>query len=283
MPGGPWDDAPLEEVQLESAPLLRVLCQVRFPRLARLIADPDAKVPNAVALALDEEYPQFERGHEVAFAITQDGLSQTQGPNPIWRLISADGDWTATLAGESLALETSRYTDRADFLARLLRVVSVLADHVNVPRLERIGFRYTNRVAEDLVPLDELRSLVREPMLGGLGVPLNGQKCMVGMNEATFDMAPGTGAMPTELSDCVQARWGLMPSNGQLDVSLPPYPQPCWMLDIDSYRMYRQLPGPSSLTSGFLTDEVDALSMRAYRFFRWAVTGEFLTRFGATA
>lgn len=281
---GPWGGATFEDIHLDRAPLIRVLCQVRFPRLARLAADPEAKAVNAIALDLDNDFPQFEVGREIAFQITQEGVTQTDGPNNLWRFVSADGEWTATLAAEFVSLETSNYTDRDDFITRLLRVIEVLSRHVTVPRCERIGFRYTNRVTNDLVPLDDLRTLLHPQMLGGMGVPLAGQRVLVGMNEAIFDMAPdqaAPAARPMELPDGVQARWGLLPAGGQLDVTLPPYPQETWMLDIDSFRMYRSASTAAHLTPEFVGGQLEELSSRAYKFFRWAVTSEFLTRFGA--
>lgn len=281
---GPWSGAAFEEIHLDRAPLIRVLCQVRFPRLARLAADPEAKAVNAIALDLDTQFPQFEVGREIAFQITQEGVTQTEGPNSLWRFVSADGAWQASLAAEFVSLETSNYTDRGDFIARLLRVVDVLSRHVPVPRCARIGFRYTNRVTNDVVPLEDLRTLLLPQMLGGMGVPLTGQQVLLGMNEAIFDMAPdpaAPAARPMELPDGVQARWGLLPAGGQLDVTLPPYPQATWMLDIDSFRMYRPVGTAAPLTPEFVGGQLEELSLRAYQFFRWAVTGKFLTQFGA--
>lgn len=281
---GPWGATLFDEVHLKNAPLERVLCQVRFPNLTRLAADP--AMQSEIALALADEYPVFNEGHEITIQFGPEGIVQGQGEGKVWNLTSGDGGWQVSTGTQFVALASTKYTSREDFTERLKRVVDVVASIVSVPHCDRIGFRYTNRVHLDEIPLGELNDLLRPVMRGGLGVPLSGQKPITAMNEALYDMSPPDvpAGTPVELTDGVQARWGLLPAGGQIDLTLPAYGRSTWVLDIDSFRSIgRNAPPPSLFTASQIGDQVTELAGRGYQFFRWAVTAEFLDRFGAQA
>jgi uncharacterized protein (TIGR04255 family) len=61
-----------------------------------------------------------------------------------------------------------------------------------------------------------------------------------------------------------------------IDNASPSYDYPTWMLDMDSFREF----APGSQNGGNLFEDVRALALRGYQFFRWAVTDNFLTAFG---
>jgi uncharacterized protein (TIGR04255 family) len=269
--GGPFGSEPIEEIGLTHAPLARVLTQVRFPRLARLVTSDEAV--NGIAAALADLYPQFDEAREFIITLTADGINQTPASGRVWHLKSADEDWQVSFGAEFLSLHTSAYISREDFVARFSNVVDLFAAHVPVPRCDRVGVRYINRVELHDIKLDELRSLVRSELLGGLAVPLAGVGLATAMNEALYDVSPPTDPTPglqVELTDGLQARWGLLPAGAQLDVTLQPLAIPSWVLDLDAFRA-----APSIFTKDAVSAHTRELAERAYRFFRWAVTEEF--------
>lgn len=274
--GGPFGSEPLEEIQLARAPLARVLTQLRFPRLTRLVTSDEAV--NAVAAALADLYPQFDEAREFTITLTADGLSQTPAPGRVWHLKSADEEWQVSFGAEFLTLHTSAYISREDFVARFSNVVEIFAAHVSVPRCDRVGVRYINRVELHDIQLEELRPLVRSELLGGLAVPLADVRLVTAMSEALYDVSSRTdptSGLQVEPTDGLQARWGLLPAGAQLDLALQPLQVPSWVLDVDAFRA-----SPSTFTPAAASAQVRELAERAYRFFRWAVTEDFLARFG---
>ena len=72
---------------------------------------------------------------------------------------------------------------------------------VPVPSCDRVGVRYINRIDLTEVPVEELLTLVRQEMHGGLAVPLDGGvELRQAMNEALYDMNSGAGLPATMLA-----------------------------------------------------------------------------------
>jgi uncharacterized protein (TIGR04255 family) len=76
--------------------------------------------------------------------------------------------------------------------------------------------------------------------------------------------------------DVLVARWGLLPARATLDPSvMDAIGEPSWLLDLD---MVSQR--PLAFDPDALGDMARAFATRIYTFFRWAVTDEFLRRYG---
>jgi len=269
----PFGDEEVEEVALPDAPLARVVAQIRYRRLSVLATDNGGA--NAVAAALRQAYPLLNEAQEVAVTITPEGVSQAPGGGRLWQLRSVDLNWQVSFGPEFVSLDTSTYTGREDFMARLKTVLTCFADTIAPPFAERIGVRYINRIEN--VDVDELKELVRPEVLGGLAVPMRTVTLTHSLSEALYnlrpDILPGGVVM-----DGLQARWGVLPPGAVLDPTLPPVPTPSWVLDLDSFRV-----GKADIAADAIADEVRNLAERAYRYFRWVVTPAFLTRFGGEA
>ncbi len=266
----PFGDEEVEDVFLPDAPLARVVAQIRYPRLSVLATD-DAGA-NAIAAALRDTYPLLNEAQEVSVTITPEGVSQAPGGGRLWQLRSVDLDWQVSFGPEFVSLDTSAYTSRENFTARLEAVLTCFADKIAPPFAERIGVRYINRVENATV--DELKELVRPEVLGGLAVPMHTVTMAHSLSEALYNLRPDIlkgGAV----MDGLQARWGVLPPGAVLDPTLPPVPTSSWVLDLDSFRV-----GKADFAADAIAGEVRNLAERAYRYFRWVVTPTFLTRFG---
>lgn len=263
----PFGNDQVAEVALADAPLVRVLAQVRFPRLAALAAGDDAA--NAFAAAMGTDYPILNEQRELSVTITPEGVTQAPGAARVWQLRSADEQWQVSLGDSFLAVDTAAYTSREDFAARVVGAWRCFVDVVRPPFVERVGVRYINRVA-DAATLDDLPTLVRPEALGGAMVALaGGVRLSHSMHEALYHLDELNG---------LQARWGVLPPGAVLDPTLPPVPETSWVLDLDAFRMGRNDVDPSQLDQ-----HVQQLAERAYRYFRWVVTPQFLARFGGEA
>jgi uncharacterized protein (TIGR04255 family) len=254
-------------IPLPSAPLVRTIAQVKFPHLTQFSVNEDA-VASSVAAALAEHYPLMEVGHEVAVTITAEGISENRSATRIWRLTSGDRAWQVSFSGNFVAIDTTNYVRRSDFAQRLADAWNALNRQVPVPYIERLGVRYINQLA-DPEHLNRLPELLRPEILGlSVAQEPSVAELASALNEARYRFPEDDGFF--------QARWGLLPAGTNIDNASPPYQHPTWILDMDSYREF----APGSKTGATLFEDARALALRSYRFFRWAVTEDFLTAFG---
>lgn len=259
----PFGDEPLVEMPLSRAPLVRTLAQVRFPSLS-VLAGGDAAL--RIAEALSDDYPIFHESQELTVQISPDGVTQMPGGGRLWQLKSADESWQVSFGQSFLSLHTSNYIDRDDFCRRLQVAWEELSIAVKPPSIQRVGFRYINRV-EDEAFLGNLGNMVRPEVVGGSAVPLNAGQLVSSFSENLYEVSP---------NHALQARWGILPPNALLDPTLPGVDRKSWILDLDSYRNYT----PADGTDVDVVAVVADLGRAGYRFFRWAVTAEFLQEFG---
>ncbi|MER7587946.1 TIGR04255 family protein [Micromonospora sp. NPDC127501] len=267
QPASPYDDEAIEEVPLASAPLVRVLAQVRHPALLVLSNEEEGtEAAMRVGSRIAKQFPIFESGHESSVLITQEGIKEKKADSSwIWRLRSGDDAWQVTFTRNFVALETSRYRGRTDFLERLSQVLTAYGKEIDPPSVSRVGFRYTNRIS-DTSHIDMLPELVRPELLGPAGAPLP--------ENATLTHAFGQSQFVTDWGGSL-LNWGLLPPNGVFDPTITPTANKSWILDLDLFNSQRR---PFDASSLVLT--ANNLAGRAYTHFRWAVTSKFLEVFG---
>lgn len=250
---------PPAEVPLRDAPLVRVLAQVRFPLIVA-VERSDFIVPFQEAIR--SEYPVL-RPEQIQGVLL--GVSSTVPPQvqTIWRFADIPGHWRVSLTSSFLALETTAYRDRGDFLERLQRVVQALDKHVEPRLVDRLGIRYINRVAGGMV--DDMVRLVRPEVRGILGTQCT-THLQHTLTESVFALE---GAR-------VSARWGWLPPLATVDPgAIEPIDEPSWILDFDMVST-----DSAPLDVDRITGDAKRFSERIYALFRWAVTEEFLRRYG---
>ena len=264
----PLRPTPLAEVPLPHAPLVRVIAQVRFPPILAI------RDPNRVGIlqeALRESYPRLleDQVHNI-------DLKSDPAPNVhksiIWRL--ADGQqnprWRVSLGVDFVALETSDYDSRQDFLERLHGVLSVVEDTFKPLEANRLGMRYIDRLTDDAV--DRIGELVLPGILS-IAHPANDAFPTLGasavyLRTETQLLAPN-GAR-------IQGRWGMLPPSTTYDPNaLEPVDKPSWVLDLD---MFTTSPQPFSREG--LLGTAKEFSECLYWLFRQMVTDEFLRTYG---
>ncbi|MER5522618.1 TIGR04255 family protein [Streptomyces sp. NPDC001761] len=263
-PQTPFGDDPCEDVPLSQAPLARVLAQLRFEPLAALDS------PNAASLFAAEighDYPYLEKRAEINMVIGPGQVTPQMGPTPVWSFRSPDRATTVSLSNGSLSLETTKYQGNTEFCSALSRLAEALKKVAFVPAYIRLGYRYTNRVIDQVV-LQDLSKYVRSEILGISGAQLGGNVSLRhSLAQAAFTIDDNSGLL---------VQWGEMPPGGSYDPSLPALQQRSWILDLDAFY---QAPEVSSDPEQ-VRIKAEALSISAYRFFRWAVKDDFLAHFG---
>ncbi len=265
-PQDPLRAAPPPRIPLPRAPLVRTLAQVRFSKIVKIS---DETHIGDFQESLRQHYPHFKKDVAKALEFKFDGgeVSASSTDEVIWRLFDAQRNWRISLTPVSITLEVTRYSSREDFLKRLDEVLTAVADHLRPALATRVGFRYVNRL-EKASEIEQLGSFIHPEIAGIYTGPLEGQFSQ------TFSQVQGSTAEGQLL-----ARWGLTPPGTSHDPDTsPPSAQLSWLLDIDSYK--ENTPIEEGFTPSQLVEFVNLLANRAYAFFRWSVTDEFLTNFG---
>jgi uncharacterized protein (TIGR04255 family) len=262
----PLNGPPPAEIPLPRAPLTRVIAQVRFPQILAI------HKPDSVAVfqeAIRATYPILseDRIHQMVMAPAgppdiRDGL--------IWRFSEGEKrQWRASLSVDFIALETSAYISRRDFLERL-RVILVAVERAFKPaEAQRLGLRYIDRLTDEAV--GRIEELIRPKILGILQPnkepPLNlGGSVLHLLTEAQLLAEEGR----------IQARWGSLPANTTYDpAALEPISKASWVLDLDMFT-----PEPQRFANNELLATATRFSERIYSVFREMVTDEFLKFYG---
>ena len=110
----PLIDPTPPEVHLTNAPLVCVLGQVRFPQI---LAVEDKKFVTPFQEAIRTKYPKLrqERTYQLTFDNQEKDALRSQS-EAIWRFTDANNHWRVSLASNFVALDTSKYVSRQDFL-----------------------------------------------------------------------------------------------------------------------------------------------------------------------
>jgi uncharacterized protein (TIGR04255 family) len=248
-----------KEVPLHNAPLVRVIGQARFPLIAAL-GQQDSIAPFQAAIGT--EYPVLRREQTQGLVIGPVGIAQS--PQQIaWRFHSRDEHWRVSVAADFIALETTEYVSRKDFLRRLEAVLQAADLHIKPSQIDRLGLRYIDRITGDA--LTDIGSLVRPEIRGITGSEVSGH-IQHALSEAIFNLAENQ----------IAARWGHLPPNATVDpAAVEPVAVASWILDLD---MFSTVPFPFEVENTL--EKAGDFAERIYALFRWAVTEEFLIRYG---
>ncbi|AKS23665.1 MAG: hypothetical protein C75L2_00650006 [Leptospirillum sp. Group II 'C75'] len=259
-PKNPLIGAPPAEVPLKKAPLVRVITQIRFPAIASV---EKSSFIAPLQEGIKHDYP-IMRPEVSQGLFVEKGVAETRS-NTIWRFFDQKEIWRASLGQNFLALETRDYTSRKDFIDRLRKLLTAFNTHVGTEMVDRLGLRYVDRVTEK--DFQHLPSMIRHDILGNLeGIPSSIIRHSI--RESLFIIGEESGEMLT--------RWGYLPPQATVDpTSIEPIDERSWLLDIDAF-----VPNTRPFDIEVLLRQTQKLGERIYSFFRWAVTDEFLDRYG---
>jgi len=250
----------LKEFQLARPPLVSVVAQVQFPPVAS-IAKQDFIAPFQEKLR--EEYPILRGEREVGIVVGPGGAAAA--PNSgggVWRFTSPLHPWRISLAPAFVAVDTTKYTTRTDFLRRLGTAMDALSALITPAVFDRLGVRYTNRL-ESADELQRLPELVRPELLTILPV--------VG-SEPGVKIAHSLSETVLVFEDAsLLLRWGLLPPDTALDPSVEPASTQSWLLDLDMF-----VQKSSAFDRDLILNMAASFAARTYAFFRWAVTDTLL-------
>src|SRR6056297_721181 len=250
-----------QEVYLPEAPLVKVLCQIRFPTIASI----DKKEFIApFQEAIRHNYPKLikDQGVELSFG-PQGGNFSTK---VIWRMLDKSMKWRVSCGENFLSLETSAYPGRKIFMKALEEVIDKMRTTIQPDLVERVGLRYINRVQFNSI--GHLSGLLNPGVLGIVGDEID-DNLSSSLTETKFTLSE-------ELK--LTAKWGLLPAGQSYDPTvLDPAEKRNWILDIDGF-------SEESLDFDLETilPRLDRLADIDYRLFLFTVTDTLLKEYGGT-
>ncbi len=248
-----------KEVPLLHAPLVRVIAQVRFEYLLSMKEEAVALFQNMIRA----KYPLLKREQIQSVFMVPQGLAPAS--QTVWRFMDMAETWRVSLAHNFIALETTDYVSRHDFLERLETLLVVLSEVFGPTIVERFGLRYIDRLVDQDVR--DVSDLVRAEMSGIVGLNFGGG--LQGTTSEAYFLLP-------ETDEQMITRWGLLSPGTTFDPdAIEPITEVSWILDIDISLARNRV-----FNIDDLMQESQHFAERIYTFFRWAVKDEFLRRFG---
>lgn len=258
--GDPFLAPAPEQVALLQAPLVRVIAQIRFPKS---LAVEDRATAAAFQKLVQDEYPVLRHEQIQSVIVGPEGTAQAVETS--WRFQDIENHWRLSLAPEFLALETTHYTSRADFLDRFQRGVAALEQVIAPKLVDRLGIRYIDRVTGPA--FTKLPALVTPELLGILASPLR-----------KYVRHVATESLLATDEGVIMMRSAILPPNVTHDpTALEPIGEPSWILDLD---MFHQEPQP--FEPEVILTRAARFAERIYTLFRSVVTDEFLRHYGGT-
>jgi uncharacterized protein (TIGR04255 family) len=251
----PLSGPPPAEVPLPRAPLARVIAQIRFP-MQLAVADSAKVAP--LQDALRSAYPILQ-AEQVRHIVMPPGDAPDIKADRILRFSDSARSWRVSLSTGFVALETTAYASRRDFLDRLRAVTAAVEEVLAPPEAQRIGLRYIDRLTGSAV--DRIDELIRPEVLGIFRSEI-GPRAQQLLGEALWPIEEGT----------IRARWGSLPPGATIDAeAIEPINEASWILDLDAWH-----PGPRPFRTDELMHVTELFARRVYSTFRWIVTDEFL-------
>jgi uncharacterized protein (TIGR04255 family) len=145
--------------RLDNAPVVYVLCQIRFSPVEKM-----ADYIPAVQEALRAEYPIFEREQIGGVSLGPNGQPTFVQNESRWRFETRDQQTGYMLSTNQLITHTTAYIDSEDFRSRIVSGFRTVHELAKLSFIQRLGLRYIDLI----IPKqnDRLEDYVNSALIG---------------------------------------------------------------------------------------------------------------------
>jgi uncharacterized protein (TIGR04255 family) len=240
------------------APLIQVVSELRFPPILKIASEPPADFQERIraTFPLFATVPNLALPQLQQMPALQTEILQVIGPQlggTSHQFQSEDHKATITLTISSFSLTTTDYRTWEDFRNQLNGPLRALEDVCKPTFFSRIGLRYIDAISRQMLGLDNRlwSSLLKDPILGELAVPVFEQNAEVAERQLTIRIPDGSGK--------ITLRHG--------HARIQEKPDICYVIDFDFFRDQRT----EVKDAGAALDRFNKLAGNA---FRWCITTE---------
>lgn len=244
-------------VAYEQNPLQEVTCQLRFPAILRVAAEPPAKFQEL----LRSDYEHYEEGPKPAVplpdgpvgdrvkAIMQSLAAEGrfQGEHKFW---SGDQRWSVVLTRDFVALQTTDYRSWTEFRPRMERVLDAFVSTYRPSYYTRVGLRYIDVIERSTLGVSD------RPWSELLSPHITGELGADDLKDRIRHAARQVRIQLNDDGDQVMIRHGLVVGRVPTD--------PAFMVDSDFYTENR-------METGSVLTKLDGYNQEAWRLFRWCI------------
>ena len=244
-----------ERVILRRNQLGEVICQLRFPEILMINANPPAQFQEAIR----NDYPVYAVRKEMpAPRVTgAPGNFSLENQQPVtnYQFASADGVWRVNLTSTFISLACTKYTCWEDFAKHLDKPLVAFIKTYQPAYFTRVGLRYLNFISRKALHLDDVpyAQLIQPAYLGLLSEE-DVQEHTVGRCTVDAEMAIRGGCHIK-----IHAGPGLVQRKGNTEK------EPRFILDQDLF-MPGNIPVSQSATA------LQTVHSQAFSIFRGAIT-----------
>jgi uncharacterized protein (TIGR04255 family) len=246
----------VKRVIYKKNPLDRAICQLRFPPILRIDAEP----PVAFQDCVRKEFPNYSE--KIELTMRTPSRAQDRIPHELLSEIlrtadtknhefsSEDGQWKINLTRTFIALSTDKYKVWEDFKQKLQIPLTALIDIYSPSHFSRIGLRYRDVIQRSALGLDNVSwtELLQPQMLGVLDSEISES---VRNLESVYQIA-----LP-ERENAVRVFTQLAQDKNSNEV--------CYVIDSDFFKA-------SKTPIDDVIGNLDYFNAHAFRLFRWCIT-----------
>jgi uncharacterized protein (TIGR04255 family) len=242
---------PSPRVVYRRAPLVEVICQLRFPTLLSIESRPPVDFQERIR----SDFPLLEKQvNQLPVELPAEAIKALfpQMQANIYRFLTEDRSTFVTLSAESLAFTTSRYARWERFRDQLGIPLRALVDIYKPNFFSRIGLRYQDAINRAQLGLADApwSSLLRSEVLGEMSIPAFEENVEdIANREIRARLPDGSGS--------ILLRHGLAKIQGQDDN--------VYMIDLDVFTQQRTEVADAQRA----LDHFNAIAGMA---FRWCIT-----------
>jgi len=183
---------PAERVIYEAAPLVQVICQLRYPSILKV-----EQTPADFQDRIRGRFPLFERAHGPSLDQLPAEIAQIIGAQTLnYLFLTEDRLTTLSLSPDAIALSTRAYSRWEEFRALLEVCLSAFTEIYRPAFYSRIGLRYINRIRPSRIGLDGVAwsALLSENIVGEFAVPELEPNILASTRTLRVSMAEAGGA-----------------------------------------------------------------------------------------